>query len=209
MAVNEELNTRAADISSRLFKARKLAGITQLQAAEKLDVTQSCLSQLEHNQRKWSCALAAKAVKIYGTTYEAVFGELENSRSSESEPDDLYLPCHLLQMLADAPQSKELSSSVKAYIYIGIYRLLRTLYQCNGRNTEAIFSLDKKAADSFADKFLLNETDNIRALVTYSRRINSSAIELPVEYSAELREVIAVCEKYISSMLPDGHAPAP
>ncbi len=192
--------TDSKAIGKKFASIRKQLRINQSDAAKQLDVTQSCLSQLENGQRKWSCEMALKAIKLYRVSYESVFGELEKQDVPIFE-DEENSPAVMLQMLADASGSREVSFSARAYTYIGAYVMFRRLYESNPKNSSAIFSIDREQAEKIAKELMLNEPERISAYIKFSKRINSGTFELPVEYSTAVREAVERCEEIIRIML--------
>lgn len=189
------------EIGQRLAEIRRSKKISQIEVAKALNISQSSLSQFECGQRMWQCPAVIRLIKYYKVPYEDVFGEIKTEKNeSPIRPDEeTYQPVALLERLADAVRSEELSRTVRAYIYVSVYRLLRALYESNPRNSSAIFRLERSFADRFTADFLTEEPDRISANVSSSRRINKLLLELPVELSSALRAAIAKCEDFITA----------
>lgn len=189
------------NIGKRLAEIRKSKKISQIQVSKALNISQSSLSQLECGQRMWPCPAVIRLIKFYKVPYEAVFGEItaEEYGNDIRPSEETYQPIALLEQLADAVNSKELSRTVRAYVYISAYRLLRTLYESNPRNSSAIFKLERSFAERFTKSFIAEEPGRISANIRSSIRINNLLLELPIELSQTLRTSVAKCEDFILS----------
>lgn len=192
------------EIGQRLNAIRKSKKLSQIEVAKALNITQSSLSQLERGQRVWSCPSIIKLIKFYKVPYEAVFGEIPIDNEPVFKPEDYSAsPAALLEKLADTVKSDEISTSVKAYVYISVYRMFRQLYESNPRNSSAIFKIESDFADHFTQDFIKEEPFRISSFIKASGKVNKNTVELPVEYSAELRNMISKCEKFILMCSPD------
>lgn len=204
----QQLADFGKEIGRRLAEIRKSKHISQTEAAKVLGITQSSLSQLERGLRMWSVSSVITLIRFYEVSYEDVFGSLQNPPTpyTLTVADDAAEPVAILKMLAESAASGEISASVTAYIYVCIYRMLRHLYSANPKNSSAIFSLDCDTADRITEKIFTEEPSRLSTLIKYSGRINSKGIELPVEYSQNLRELVGKCENLIKAFIPSGEA---
>ncbi len=197
---NTNTQDSSREIGLRLAEIRKSKKLSQSEVASAIGVTQGSLSQLESGLRLWSCPAIIKLIKYYKVPYEEVFGKISEdiTKPKVSHNSPLDQPVQLLKNLADAVHSKQISLSVRAYMNISIYKMLRKLYECNPRNSSAIFNLDSTQADKLTTKFLTEEPQIISSYIKASSRINKQSIELPVEMSAKLREFIGQCENFLA-----------
>ena len=205
----KEFIQSSREIGQRLAEIRKSKHISQTEAAKALGVTQSSLSQLESGFRMWSVPVVIKLIRYYNVPYENVFGSWKGAESelSLTADDDFEAPVAMLELLSKASGSEDISMSVKAYIYVCIYRMLRQLYEANPRNSSSIFSVDNEEADRISGKILTEEPARLNTFIKYSSRINRQDIELPVEYSQMLRELVGKCEKLIKAYIPEIELP--
>lgn len=201
----KEFIDSSKEIGRRLAEIRKSKHISQTEAAKILGVTQSSLSQLESGFRMWSVPSVIKLIKFYKVPYEDVFGTWKGAESELqlTVDDDIAAPIAVLEMLAQTSDLEEISMSVKAYIYVCVYRMFRHLYDANPKNTSVIFSLDLEVADRITEKIFTEEPSRLNTFIKYSSRINSQEIELPVEYSQKLRELVGKCENLIKAYIPE------
>lgn len=193
---------RTNEMGKRLAETRKLKKLSQSEVAKEMGVTQSSLSQLELGHRSWSVGSIIKLIKFYNVSYENIFGNLDAPVTLEETPpceeSEILKSVLLLDKLAKSSASDEIYASVKAYIEISVYRILRYLYTSNPHNSSAIFGIDEQQADLFIADFLKKEPVRMASLIKASPRISKTSIELPVKESPALREYIAKCEQLLS-----------
>ncbi|WP_124099968.1 helix-turn-helix transcriptional regulator [Ruminococcus sp. Marseille-P6503] len=201
----KELFESSKEIGRRLAEIRKSKHISQTEAAKILGVTQSSLSQLESGFRMWSVPSVIKLIKYYKVPYEDVFGTWQGTETELplTADDDITVPIAVLEMLAQTSDLEEISMSVKAYIYVCVYRMFRHLYEANPKNSSVIFSLDPDIADRITEKIFTEEPSRLNTFIRYSSRINSKEIELPIEYSQKLRELVGKCENLMKAYIPE------
>lgn len=193
-----EFNRR---IGKRLAALRQARSMNQAEAAKLLGITQSGLSQYENGQRTISCSVAYELMKLYGASYEDVFGpagEVTETTSDQGNEAD-----QLLTLLAKSSGSAEIASAVEAYRLIAAYRMLRALYECNPHNSGSVFDAETEEAMRFTEQFLREEPQRLSSLIHAGTKVNRSRIELPVERSAELRRFIESCEAFFGQARTD------
>lgn len=203
MKNNTEENQMCREVGKRLSELRKLNNLTQNDAAEYLGISQSNMSQLETDTRKFSVYSIKKLLELYNASYETVLGELGNSKKEHSvKPESTIESVNLLMSVCGQADSEDLNTAVCAYINMCVYVILRELYESNPRNTDAVFSIDKSTALKNAIKFISETPYQLSAFINASTgKVKKKSIEPPLEKAADFREFIRSCENYISKYL--------
>ncbi len=191
------------EVGRRLSEMRKMNDLTQTDVAEHLGISQSNVSQLENDTRKFSVYSIKKLLELYGGSYESVLGELGSEKHEAfQKPESTLESINLLMSVCDRAESDDLTSAVSAYINMCVYVLLRELYEANPRNTDAVFSVDKNTAIENAMRFIANSPYQISSYINASTgKVRKTAIEPPLEKAADFREFIKTCESYITKYI--------
>ena len=190
---NRKSNT---EIGQRLKQLRRECGMSQLDAAKVLGVTQSCISQLENGQRFISGATAIQLAELYNAEPGEIFGSGRTPDNTGIRSD---VSRSLLDVLAKSSGSDELLRSVRNYSAIAAYRMLRAIWMLNPDNSREIFMLSNEDADRLSDKFLSLEPFRVRSPEVSGKTSDRRLINLPPEDTAELRAFIAECEALLKS----------
>ncbi len=179
----------------RLAALRRERGMSQSKAASALGVTQSCISQLENGRRRISFAAAAKLAELYGAELSEMIPEpADRPAAIELKGDE---GSALLVKLAEASKISLIDRSVKAFLMVSAYRMLRAVYSLNPHNSQELFSLSEEDAFGAAEDFLREEPHRIKQLMFTDSEKGLGRIELPVEDSARLRAFIRECERFL------------
>lgn len=181
-------------VGARLKGIRTSKGITQKQAAEDTGITQSFLSALESGKKSVCTAQIVSLIRYYNVTYEAVLGDYEGGSSLEdfSSCKNMEICSTLLSELVSDYSS--LKTGTENCLKICTYVLLRAIYSENPHNSQKIFSIEYETAMSAAEKIMKESPENLLRFIRQSREINPRALEIPVQYSGELRAFIRECE---------------
>lgn len=181
-------------VGARLKGIRTSKGITQKQAAEDTGITQSFLSALESGKKSVCTAQIVSLIRYYNVTYEAVLGDYEGGSSLEdfSSCKNMEICSTLLSELVSDYSS--LKTGTENCLKMCAYVLLRTIYNENPHNSQKIFSIDYETAMVAAEKVMKDAPENLSRFIRQSREINPRALEIPVQYSGELRAFIKECE---------------
>lgn len=191
------------EVGKRLCELRKMNNLTQNQAADYLGVSQSNMSQLETDTRKFSVYSIKKLLELYNASYESVLGELSHDNTENLiKPECAIESVNLLMSVCEQAESQDLNNAVCAYINMCVYVIMRELYEANPRNTGKIFSIEKDAAHEFAIEFIEKSPHQISSFIKASTgKVNKKSIEPPLEKAADFREFIRNSEEYISKYL--------
>lgn len=180
------------EIGEHLGKLRRSCGMTQVEAAKALGMTQSCLSQLESGKRRVSGAAVKQFAELYGADVSEIISVSRLPADRDIAPGR---GTALLNELISGTGSEELRRSAEAYLALCEYRMLRAVYLLNPHNSRELFSLSDEQAEKLLEDFLREEPRRLEILDIKGRE----DIELPVEKAAELREFIASCEALLGS----------
>ncbi len=186
-------------VGARLKGVRLSKGITQKQAAEDTGITQSFLSAVERGKKSACTAQIISLIRYYNVSYETIFGDYEGGYSLEdfSAGEGLVVCSGLLKELISEYTSLEVGA--ENCLKICIYMLLRAIYHENPHNSQKIFSIDYETAMTESEKIIRNAPENLSRFIRQSREINPKALEIPVQYSGELRSFINECERMLCS----------
>jgi len=187
------------DVGARLRGIRQKKGITQKQAAEDTGITQSFLSAVERGKRSVSTTQIVALIRYYGVSYESVFGSTEQIPlcGAADHPPEFEVDNMLLKTLAESSGSPVLETGIEGCLKLCIYMLIRTLYKANPRNTDKIFKTDYDFAVRRSAEIIGSAPSFLQDFLKNSRSVNLKCLEIPVEYSGELRAFIEECEKML------------
>lgn len=91
-------------IASRAQSARKMAGLSQAEAAELLALKRSTLSDIESGKRKLSDIEVGRMVDVYDVTFEFLLGV--GAEKYDPQEGDLLVAARILQKLKPEDQEK-------------------------------------------------------------------------------------------------------
>lgn len=187
------------DVGARLRGIRQKKGITQKQAAEDTGITQSFLSAVERGKKSVSTTQIVALIRYYGVSYESVFGNPEQIPlcGAADHPPGFEVDNMLLKAIAESSGSHELETGIEGCLKLCVYMLIRTLYKANPRNTDKIFKTDYDFAVRRSAEIISSAPSFLRDFLKNSRSVNLKCLEIPVEYSGELRAFIEECEKML------------
>lgn len=203
--INDEENRMCREVGKRLSELRKSKKMTQTEAGKHLGITQSNMSQLESDVRKFSVYEIKKLIQLYGSSYEQVLGEIdENSTDEYYCPQKSFKSIDLLLSIVEHAGSDEINKAITAYINLCVYYILRELYETNPRNTDAAFAIDKNKAMERISRFLTDTPTQLSSFIRATNgKIKKTSIEPPLERAADFREFVRTSENYISEFLMD------
>lgn len=184
----DELTLR---IGEKLAAARIACGLTQARAAKAVGTSQSCISAIEHG-KKQNVNMVIALIKLYGASYDEVFGEMGKSSQSKavSRSDE---GSQLLSELIKDSGIKGLETQTDMAVKICIYMLLRKLYAENPHNSQKLFELDTAQTMERCVKFLSAQPYGLdRLLGSAGKKVNR--LEVSVGKNPELRAFIKECE---------------
>lgn len=189
---------------------RKEKGITQKQAAADLGISQALLSHYEKGLRECGLDFLIKLCDYYNVSSDYILGRspdrngtvlsVEDLEGAETSKDSHYsgsvLPAMnkrlissslniLYDMLAKAG-SKELTGRVSDYLMMAVYRMFRTLYQSEKKNSQSMFKISANLFEGYTTGAMERTCADINALLTdknVSRR-KGNAFEMTGESMA-------------------------
>lgn len=186
----DDLNNQRQILGSALKAARRSAGYTQLEAAQKLGVAQSYLSMMEQGKRRLSAENAEALKKLYGEENMVLFSCGESGTDDES---DAVRTVRMLEELARKSGSESIVRSTDNFICLCAYVMLRKLYLTNPHNTGRIFSL-KESDIGRIWELLADEPDKLARFAENAKDVKTTEIEPDETQAAELLRVIGRCE---------------
>lgn len=204
--VNEEEKQMCQEIGKRLSELRKLKKMTQSEVGKHLGISQSNMSQLESDVRKFSVYEIKKLIELYDSGYEYVLGKLDkdNDPQKYERPQNTLESVDLLLSICKKAGSDELNKAVAAYLNMCVYYILRELYEANPRNTDAVFSIEKDDAAKRISKFISNTPPQLAAYVKATNgKVKKKEIEPPLERAGDFREFVKLSEDFVSKFLLD------
>lgn len=200
---NYEEKQMYVEMGKRLSELRKSKKLTQQKVAEYMDISQSNVSQLENDARKLSIYSMKKLLELYGADYESVLGELKGKKNeSTCNSYSTFSGIDLLKTICENTDSEDLNMAVNAYINMCVYVILRELYEANPRNTDSVFSVEKKDALKKAQNFISETPYQLLAFINASKgKVKKKSIEPPLEKAADFRAFVRNCEDFILTYL--------
>lgn len=191
------------EVGKRLSELRKMNNLTQKEAAEYLGISQSNMSQLETDTRKFSVYAIKKLLELYNASYETVLGDLGHDNTENCvKPESAINSVNLLMTVCEQAESEDLNNAVSAYINMCVYVILRELYESNPRNTDKVFSIEKNTAFKSTAEFIDKSPYQLSAFINASTgKVKKKSIEPPLEKAADFREFIKLSEDYIKKYL--------
>lgn len=189
----DDSNNQRKILGARLRLARRRAGFTQLEAAQKLGVAQSYLSMMEQGKRRLSAENAETLVKLYGEENMALLIDGESDSNDES---NAVRTVRMLEELARKSGSESIVRSTDNFICLCVYIMLRKLYLTNPHNTERIFSL-KECDIGRIWELLADEPDKLARFAENAKDVKTTEIEPDEMQAVELLRFIGRCEREI------------
>ena len=189
------------EIGEKLTAVRKAKGLTQVQAAEKVGCTQSYLSAVENGKKAFSISFVLALIRLYGVSYETVFGENQSQTWVFETPEiesSVTGALSLLEQLVENTGSPVLEKGVEQYLKLCIYSVFKLLYESNPHNTGKMFASDGRSTAEAVSRLSADMPQLIQSLVS-SCRISTDRFELPVERGHELRLFIKECEQLLGT----------
>lgn len=189
------------EIGEKLAAVRKARGLTQVAAAAKVGCTQSYLSGVENGKKAFSISFVLELIKLYGVSYETVFGENSADTWVFEAPEtqsSVTGALSLLEQLVECSDSAVLEKGIDEYIKLCIFGVFRQLYEANPHNTAKIFSTDSRSTTEAISRLSENMPQLIDSLIK-SCHIRRDRFELPVERGHELRTFIRECEELLGT----------
>ncbi|MBQ3009102.1 MAG: helix-turn-helix domain-containing protein [Oscillospiraceae bacterium] len=168
---------------------RKEKGITQKQAAADLGISQALLSHYEKGLRECGLDFLLKLCDYYNVSSDYILGRspdrngallsVEDLEGAETAKDSHYsgsvLPAMnkrlissslniLYDMLAKA-NSKELTVKVSEYLMMSVYRMFRTLYRSEKKNSLSMFKVPESLFNGYTTAAMEKTCTDINALL--------------------------------------------
>lgn len=154
------MNTDFPRILTLLRKEKKLS---QKQAADELGVSQALLSHYEKGIRECGLDFVVKVADYYQVSCDYLLGRSadrtgakitvedipDTTQSTEHSQNSLaalnkkliFNTLHIIYDILEQSGNKPLTTEVSIYLMISIYEMFRTLYSANGKNPQAMFSI--------------------------------------------------------------------
>lgn len=157
------------EFSRILTLLRKERGLSQKQAAADLGISQALLSHYEKGIRECGLGFIVKAADYYGVSCDYLLGrtpqrngsviavnDLPEDTAEKMKPEDNSPVEYNRRVLANSLNivfgilkkinSESLTYHVSTYLFAAAYKAFRVLYTANPKNSQGIFSLDKRLA---------------------------------------------------------------
>ncbi len=228
-----------ADFNRLITLLRKEKGITQKQAAQELGVSQALLSHYEKGIRECGLDFVVRLSEYYNVSCDYLLGRspdrnglvlnVEEIPNPETYKDSVFkgsmlptlnkkLISNSLNILFDklnACPDKELVSEISAYLMLSVYKMFRMVYGSYSKNTDDMFSVNKKIYKGFATGAMeIAETKAISIISGVKIKPEStvvkdtSALAMTTEtitkdyplYATSLLNLIKTCEKRIDDL---------
>ena len=187
------------ETGKRLCEYRKLSHLTQKQVGEKLGIKQETVSMIESGARRPSAVLLKQFAGLYNTTYDKLLGTPKPSGELlRDKPLKEIMSVDLLLSLCENTGSAELEQAVRSYLDMCVYCLMREIYECNPKNSDKLFLVDKDDALKQVMTYIEHTPVQLSAFIkATSSKIKKNNIELPLEKAADFREFIKQSESFI------------
>lgn len=164
-----------ADFPRILTLLRKERGISQKQAANKLDISQALLSHYEKGIRECGLDFVVKTADFYNVSCDYLLGRSPERNGAQLMVEDIpeadaigkenvlkgsILPTLNKKLIANALNiifeilrninSKELTTEVSSFLNMSVYRMFRVLYGINPKNEQTLFTVSPAIASAKA-----------------------------------------------------------
>lgn len=159
-----------------LTLVRKERGISQKKAAADLGISQALLSHYEKGIRECGLAFLSRCADYYEVSCDYLLGRSPDRTGTQLTVEDIPEPdsagkenvlkggilpvlnkkliansLNILFDLLGKSKNKQLLGEVSAFLMLAVYRMFRVVHAANPKNQDAMFSVPKAYADSFAD----------------------------------------------------------
>ncbi len=173
-----------SDFPRILSLLRKERGISQKNAANELEISQSLLSHYEKGIRECGLAFVVKAANFYGVSCDYLLGKSPERRGTTSIIEELseqqdkndnlnlkslkltyrkkILICSLNIIIDIISKSKnnKLIDKIFDFLYLSIYIIFRIIFRINKKNNNEMFVIK----DDIADQIAISEIIKIEGL---------------------------------------------
>lgn len=164
-----------SDFPRILTLLRKERGISQKEAAGSLNVSQALLSHYEKGVRECGLDFVVRTADFYGVSCDYLLGRSPERTGTTISIDEIpeddalgkensfkgsILPIlnkklivnslHIIFDLLGKINNKSLTGEVSSFLMLAVYRMFRVIYSVNPKNEEAVFTIPKAVANSYA-----------------------------------------------------------
>ena len=164
-----------SDFPRILTLLRKERGISQKEAAGSLNVSQALLSHYEKGIRECGLDFVVRTADFYGVSCDYLLGRSPERTGTTISIDEIpeddalgkensfkgsILPIlnkklivnslHIIFELQGKINNKSLTGEVSSFLMLAVYRMFRVVYSVNPKNEEAVFTIPKAVANSYA-----------------------------------------------------------
>ncbi|MBQ1237236.1 MAG: helix-turn-helix domain-containing protein [Oscillospiraceae bacterium] len=165
-----------ADFPRILTLLRKEKGISQKAAASDLGISQALLSHYEKGIRECGLDFLVRTADYYGVSCDYLLGRSPDRSGMTLTVEDIPEPdaagkenvmrgsilpvlnkkliANSLNILFDLLQksrNKTLINEVSSFLMLSVYRMFRVVYSANPKNQNAMFTIPRQVAGSYAD----------------------------------------------------------
>lgn len=165
-----------ADFPRILTLLRKEKGISQKAAASDLGISQALLSHYEKGIRECGLDFLVRTADYYGVSCDYLLGRSPDRSGMTLTVEDIPEPdaagkenvmrgsilpvlnkkliANSLNILFDLLQksrNKALINEVSSFLMLSVYRMFRVVYSANPKNQNAMFTIPRQVAGSYAD----------------------------------------------------------
>ena len=180
-----------SDFPRILTLLRKERGISQKEAASALNVSQALLSHYEKGIRECGLDFVVRTADFYGVSCDYLLGRSPERTgttiSVEEIPEEDALgkennlkgsiltvlnkkliinSLHIIFDLLGKINNKSLTGEVSSFLMLSVYRMFRVIYSANPKNEEAVFTIPKSVANSYANAKMTVKEANASAVST-------------------------------------------
>ena len=178
-----------SDFPRILTLLRKERGISQKEAAAALNVSQALLSHYEKGIRECGLDFVVRTADFYGVSCDYLLGRSPERTGTTISIDEIpeddtlgkennfkgsVLPIlnkklivnslHIIFDLLGKIGNKSLTSEVSSFLMLAVYRMFRVVYSVNPKNEEAVFTIPKAVANSYASAEMTAKEANASAV---------------------------------------------
>lgn len=168
-----------ADFPRILTLLRKEKGISQKDAACKLQISQALLSHYEKGIRECGLDFLLRTADFYQVSCDYLLGRSPDRAGATLTVDDIPEPdamgkenrfkgsvlptlnkkliSNSLNVLFDLLQrcnSKTLTGEISTFLMLAVYRMFRIVYSVNPKNQDALFTVPHRYSDRYADAMM-------------------------------------------------------
>ena len=164
-----------SDFPRILTLLRKERGISQKEAAASLNVSQALLSHYEKGIRECGLDFVVRTADFYGVSCDYLLGRSPERTGTTISIDEIpeddapgkensfkgsILPIlnkklivnslHIIFDLLGKINNKSLTGEISSFLMLAVYRMFRVVYSVKPKNEEAVFTIPKAVANSYA-----------------------------------------------------------